>query len=111
MLIGALMVDSPVKFTEKQTLRLLAEEAWNREGDLLVSRDGFSPRAVSQYIDALSQETRDRIKLTTRPDRFHGPLSDAKKLLLDAEAAEAFFSPVALKIAAEEPSPRIPGSR
>jgi hypothetical protein len=90
--------ETPIAFSEEQTLRHLAEETWTRQGNRLVSRDSFSPAAVNQYSDALSRDTRDALKLRSEPSRTGDALSDARKLVLDARSAEAFFKKQALTL-------------
>ena len=101
------MVEPPIVFTESQALKRLAETEWNREGDLLVSQNAFTPEAVNQYREPLKQRIRDKIGFNTQPDDSVS-VPNAQKLVLNAEAAKRFFPKTSLNIISES---RESGSR
>ena len=84
-------MDKEITFNEAQALEKLATEQWTREGKFLVSANAFSINAAQQLSEPLSRDTRDAIKLRSRPDTNGGALSNAKRLVLDANGAEKFF--------------------
>ena len=84
------MSSNEVILTEAKALKHLAEEAWNRAGKYLVSRDGFMPEAAQQYIEPLSRRTKDALKLRVQAHPLTEP--GAKQLVLDARSAEKFMS-------------------
>lgn len=94
------MAETSLVFTEEKALKHLANEKWRRDGNSLVSVDSYAPDAVSQYKDALSQETRDTIKLRESADPKNARFN-AKKLILDARNAESFFAERGLAISVE----------
>lgn len=78
-----------------------------RDGNSLVSANAFTPDAISQYKDALSQETRDAIKFRASPDAT-GAQWNAKRLVLNAHDANAFFEKHHLSITAETQEASVP---
>jgi hypothetical protein len=91
------MAGTSAVFSESEALKHLAKEQWNREGDLLVSQNFYSPTAINQYREPLSARTRDKIGFTTKSPDFAGA-GDSQQLVLKADAAERFFPKETLNI-------------
>ena|ERR1051325_2205564 len=95
------MAGTSVVFSESQALKQLAKEQWNREGDLLVSQNAYTPEAVNQYQEPLTARTREKIGFSTTPDHFGGGAPNTQKLVLNAAAAERFYPRGTLNILSE----------